>query len=79
MSHRPHPAGRLTSFDVVRRVVAAGMALAGVGIVVAGVTMFWGPLREVLAAPVVVVMGVIMYIGGRTMWWIIDQDVRARS
>jgi cytochrome b subunit of formate dehydrogenase len=70
---------RLTAYDVVRRVLAVGAALCGVVLVVGGVTMFWGPLRQVLAAPVIMVLGVIAYVAGRTMWWLVDQDLRARS
>ncbi|MER5903067.1 hypothetical protein ABT150_23660 [Streptomyces mirabilis] len=71
--------GRLTASDVVMRVVAVGLALTGVAMVVVGIAMFWGPLRQVLAAPVVVLMGVAAYIGGRAAWWIVDQDVQARA
>lgn len=69
----------LTAYDIVRRVLAVGAALAGVALVVVGITMFWGPWREVLAAPVVMMFGVIAYVAGRTMWWLVDRDLRARS
>jgi hypothetical protein len=69
----------LTGYDVVRRVLAVGTALTGVGIAVVGVLMFWGPMRQVLAAPVFVVLGAAAYIGARTMWWLVAQDLRARS
>jgi Na+/melibiose symporter-like transporter len=69
----------LTAYDIVRRVLAVGAALSGVALVVAGITMFWGPLREVLAAPVVMLCGVIAYVAGSTMWWFVDEDLRARS
>jgi Na+/melibiose symporter-like transporter len=69
----------LTAYDIVRRVLAVGAALSGVALVVAGITMFWGPLREILAAPVVMLCGVIAYVAGRIMWWFVDEDLRARS
>lgn len=69
----------LTAYDVVRRVLAVGMALTGVVIVVGGVLMFWGPLRQVLAGPVMVAIGAAAYVAGRTMWWLVEEDLRARS
>jgi nitrogen fixation-related uncharacterized protein len=72
-------AGRLTVSDVFMRVVATGIALTGIAIAVGGVALFWGPMRQVLAGPVVVAMGVMAYIGGRALWWTVDQDVRART
>lgn len=72
-------AGRLTASDVFMRVVATGIALTGIATAVAGVAMFWGPLRQVLAAPLIVAMGVMAYIAGRALWWTVDQDVRGRA
>lgn len=72
-------AGRLAVSDVFMRVVATGIALTGIAIAVGGVALFWGPLRQVLAAPLVVVAGVAAYIAGRALWWTVDQDVRARA
>jgi Na+/melibiose symporter-like transporter len=70
--------GRLAASDVVMRVVSIGLALTGVAMFVAAITMFWGPLRQVLAAPVFMALGVMVYIGGRVAWWIVEQDRRAR-
>jgi cytochrome b subunit of formate dehydrogenase len=70
---------RLTAYDIIRRVLAVGTALAGIALFVAGITMFWGPLREVWAAPVVTAVGVVWYVAGSIMWWFVDQDLRARS
>lgn len=70
---------RLTAYDVVRRVLAVGVALSGVVLVIVGIMMFWGPLREVLAAPVVMMLGVIAYVVGSIMWWLVDEDLRKRS
>ncbi|WP_392971244.1 hypothetical protein [Streptomyces sp. LN245] len=72
-------AARLTASDVIMRVVAVGASLTGIGVFVCGVAMFWGPPREVLAAPVVMVLGVMMYVGGRTGWWIVEEDRRRRQ
>jgi hypothetical protein len=69
---------RLTPPDVVTRIAATGIALCGVGIAVVGVALFWGPLRQVLVAPVIVVVGVMAYIAGRGLWGTVDQGVRAR-
>jgi amino acid permease len=72
-------AARLTAYDIARRVLAVGAALWGVALVVVGITMFWGSLRDVLSAPVVIVCGVISYVAGSVMWWFVDRDLRARS
>lgn len=71
-------AGRLTPYDIYRRVMATVIALTGVAVFVVGVAMFWGPLRQVLAAPVAMALGVMVYVGGRTMWWFVEEDLRAR-
>lgn len=75
----PVVTSRLTPSDVVLRVVATGIAFTGIGIVVAGVALFWGPLRQVLVAPVFVVLGVLAYIAGRALWGTVSEDARARS
>lgn len=69
---------RLAPSDVVLRVAATGIALCGVGIAVAGVALFWGPLRHVLVAPVFVALGVLAYIAGRALWGTVSEDARAR-
>ena len=69
---------RLTPSDVVLRAIAVAVSLTGAAISVGGVAMFWGPLRQVLAAPFIVALGVAAYIVGRAMWGTTDQDVRAR-
>jgi len=55
------------------------MALCGVVVVVCGIAMFWGSLRQVLVAPVMIGIGVGVYIAARTMWWLVDRDLQARS
>jgi len=72
-------AGRLTVSDVFTRVVATGVALTGIAMAVVGIALLWGPLGQVLVAPVVVAIGVMAYIAGRALWWTVDQDVRART
>ncbi|MEU5900520.1 hypothetical protein [Streptomyces venezuelae] len=41
----------------------------GIAFVVIGVTMFWGPLREVLLAPVAICVGAVVYFLSRALWW----------
>ncbi|WP_330328159.1 hypothetical protein [Streptomyces pseudovenezuelae] len=69
----------LTASDIVRRVLAVGITLCGVVFFVGGIMMFWGPLRQVLVAPVIMAFGVAGYVGGRTMWWLVAEDLRVRS
>jgi hypothetical protein len=37
----------------------------GIGLAVVGICMFWGPLRQVLAAPVIVLIGYFVNVLGR--------------
>jgi cytochrome b subunit of formate dehydrogenase len=69
----------LTAYDVFMRIVATAIALCGVGMAVCGVGLFWGPLRHVLVAPVIVAIGMMAYIAGRALWRTVDHDLRARS
>jgi transketolase C-terminal domain/subunit len=71
-------AAKLTASDAVMRVVAVGLALTGITMFVCGIAMFWGPLRQVLAAPVVMALGVAVYVGGRAGWWIVEEGRRTR-
>lgn len=47
--------------------LACGYAASvlGIGLTVVGVCMFWGPLRQVLAAPVTVLIGYVVNALGR--------------
>lgn len=35
--------------------------------------MFWGPLRQVLLAPVMMALGVAAYVAARALWWTVKQ------
>lgn len=48
----------------------------GIGAAAYGVTMFWGPLREVLCAPAMVAIGATAYVLGRWQVYGMRQETR---
>jgi hypothetical protein len=60
--------------DVFRRCLALALTACSVTFIVLGVAMFWGPLRQVLAAPVVIVLGMLGYVASRALWLVVKEE-----
>jgi len=64
---------RLSFLDRFMLSVSLALSATSVVLVATGITMFWGPLRQVLSAPVVIVIGVAAYVASRVLWWTVKQ------
>jgi NADH:ubiquinone oxidoreductase subunit B-like Fe-S oxidoreductase len=59
---------------VFHGVIGYGLACCALGMIGVGVAMFWGPLRQMLAAPVVIVIGVAVYVAARMLQYVYKQE-----
>jgi hypothetical protein len=66
----------MTGGDRFRLGLGYYASLIGLAFVGCGIAMFWGPLRQVLAAPLIIGGGVIAYLLGRWQVWGVRQEIR---
>jgi len=64
---------RLSLLDRFMLTVSLALLVAALVMVASGIAMFWGPLRQVLLAPIVIAIGAAAYVASRALWWTVTQ------
>lgn len=54
----------------MRKLLGYGMVACSLALVACGAAFLWGPLRQVLLAPVVIVLGCAAYVVARTYQYV---------